>query len=78
MFAAAVGGAIVDRPMESNAGNAVVLTDAGVASSVREAALRSRSDSIVFGRCLSHFTPAGPGPYAYRIIRDSPCPVLSV
>jgi len=56
----------------------VLTEDASVADVVRETALRHRSDLVVVGRDRRHFTPAGFGSDTYRIIREAPCPVLSV
>ena len=71
------------------AGNASVLVttqtsptmmteDASVAGVVRETARLHRSDLIVIGRDRSHFAPGGIGSDTYKIIREAPCPVLSV
>ena len=50
----------------------------GVAEGVRMLALQKRSDLVVIGRGAIHTTLGRLHSHCYEIIRESPCPVLSV
>ena len=52
--------------------------EGGVAEGVRMLALQKRSDLVVIGRGAIHTTLGRLHSHCYEIIRESPCPVLSV
>jgi nucleotide-binding universal stress UspA family protein len=54
------------------------VTDGNVAESVSEEARRHKADLVVIGRGTLHETLGRLRTHAYGIIRQSPCPVLSV
>lgn len=55
-----------------------VVADVTVADGVRDTALTRRADLIVIGRSKRHFNPGGIGSDSCDIIREAPCPVLSI
>jgi len=66
--------------LQKEAGTAadVWIARGGVASHVREAALERKADLVIIGRGrIGHFG-GGLAPHAYAIIREAPCPVLSL
>jgi nucleotide-binding universal stress UspA family protein len=65
--------------LQAQAGTAfgIELVAGGVGSAVHQAALEARADLIVIGRGGDHKT-LGLKSNAYSIIREAPCPVISI
>ena len=56
----------------------MILAGGNIATLVRNVALRKRADLVVIGRGCLHDGLGRLRSNAYAIIRESPCPVLSV
>ncbi|MDQ2949685.1 MAG: universal stress protein [Acidobacteriota bacterium] len=70
---------LIELLRESGAGAEQIRVEAGsVSKKVRSAALQLSADLIVIGRRLLHAPFGRLRTNAYAIIRDAPCPVLSV
>ncbi len=70
---------LVELQRTCGGGKEAISVEAGsVSSKVRSAALQFKSDLIVIGRGLLHAPFGRLRSNAYAIIRDAPCPVLSV
>jgi nucleotide-binding universal stress UspA family protein len=56
-----------------------VTVSAGIAATIRALAVRKRVDLVLIGRgCIRSLGPSRMSSHSYSIIREAPCPVLSV
>lgn len=63
---------------ETEAGPELTVSS-GIAQTIRNLAIRKRADLVVIGRgCIRSVGPGRLNSHAYSIIREAPCPVLSV
>ena len=71
-------GEIAKRQQQAGTSLDVCIEGGGVSAVVREAGVHHNADLIVIGRGRLHHTFGRLRTNSYAIIRDSPCPVLSV
>lgn len=64
--------------VEEDMGVSATLAGGGVADKVRELAIRKRADLVVIGRGCTHHGLGRVRENTFAIVREAPCPVLSV